>query len=98
MNIPDLRADSPEITLEHCYVLVERLSTMFDLLEGTPGAFKNIQLVDPYIMQEYYQDTFETHAFARLFQTEMGKGVLVGAFARKLLEKSDEEAANEIDV
>jgi hypothetical protein len=83
-SIPDLHADN-EITLEHCYILVERLGKGFDALEGTNGFYKHIaDLVNPARIKEFYDSFLEPPAFSRLFQTEFGKGVLIGMFMQNL--------------
>src|SRR5690606_26899604 len=92
MRIPDLR-NNPEITTEHCSVLLERLSKTFDLMDGQDG-FDLTNEIDPQVMKAHYEEWFEVEAFERLFVTEMGKGVLVGSFLHRLLEKMEEADAD----
>lgn len=88
MIVPDLRPDHTEITLEHCWVLINKLGEAFDLLEGTRGVFTEIEReINPELLKNHFEELFEPQAFSRLFSTELGKGVLVGTFAQVLLEK-----------
>lgn len=94
-TIPDLRLDN-EITLEHCYVLIEHLGYSFDTIEGASrGTFQEIANVDPTRMKEHFDSLFPADSFARLFQTEIGKGVLVGTYAHRLLMLSKKEELDE---
>lgn len=100
--IPDLR-DTPEITLEHCSVLLEKIEealNMMEELEGFAQAF--VQEIDSNVLLDHYEEHFEVDRFARLFRTEFGKGVLVGSFVQRLFDKiaidmaeGEEDAAQE---
>jgi hypothetical protein len=94
MKIPDLRSNT-DITLEHCFVLVELFGKTMDTIEGTLNVFQGMaEGLDPHLMKDYYETQFEPEAFNRLFQTELGKGVLVGAFAQSLLEQMAQDLEN----
>lgn len=89
-SILDLRTDGEFITLDHCYLLLERLGQSLDCMEGTESVFKEIaEEIDPTSVQEYLQRYFEAPEFYRLYRTEMGKGILVGVIVKSLLDKSD---------
>lgn len=93
-SIPDLREDHDEITLDHCYVLIAYLGRAFDLMEGTEDSFKDLAAaLNPEVMRDELQYYFKAPEFSRLFNSEMGKGVLVGVFAKTLLDRmnGDEE-------
>lgn len=95
-SIPDLQADKNEITLEHCYVLVDRLGIALDLIEGTPGAHKEItDAVNPELLKDHFEEHFVPDEFCRLFKTELGKGVLVGTYAKALMEQIIKERFEE---
>lgn len=84
-RIPDLR-NNAEITLEHCFVLINHFGQMMDQIEGTVNAFQGMaEGLDPNLMKDYFEQMFEPEAFQRLFMTEMGKGCLIGAFAQALM-------------
>lgn len=90
-HIPDLHANA-EVTLEHCYILVEYFGKSMDLIEGTVNAFQGMaDGLDPSLMKDYYESQFEPEAFNRLFGTDLGKGILVGSFAQALLSQMSED-------
>jgi DNA-binding cell septation regulator SpoVG len=88
-QIPDLRADA-EITLEHCSVLLEKIGNTLEVIDGQPG-FQVATLINPELLLEHYEDTFQPEEFCNLFRTEMGKGVLVGTYVQRLLERIKHE-------
>ncbi len=81
-NLPDLRPEMKEITLEHCSVLMERLSyTLGELYPEGPDEFTYIvDQLDVRHMQRDLGILFTVPAFERLFSTPFGKGVITGAF------------------
>jgi hypothetical protein len=82
--LPDLRADD-EITLEHCFILIDELGKAFDTIEGTDGHFTGIaEHVNPHVMKQYFDSQFPAFAFIRMFHHPLGKGVLVGMFMEHL--------------
>ncbi len=85
MNIPDLRYDN-EITLEHCSVLLERIGKTLEIIEGEQG-YLVADKINPRLLLEHYEEHFEPKAFSRMFGTELGKGVLVGSYLQRLLDK-----------
>ena len=96
-KLPDLRADTDFISLDHCYVLIEHIGRMFDIIEGAdPGCYAQLaEEIDPTLMQDTLQAHFEPAAFSRLYKTEMGKGILVGIFAKGILEHDEAEDEGE---
>jgi hypothetical protein len=86
--IPDLRLDQDQITLDHCYVLLVKLSEALDVISGTKGQFDElVNGFDPTVIQEDLQKYLNAPEFSRLFQNEspgFGKGVLVGFYAKEL--------------
>jgi hypothetical protein len=84
-TIPDLRDDHDQITLDHCYVLLTRLTEALDTLEGSTGKFADIiENFDPSIIQEDLQKYLDAPEFSRLFKSDFGKGVLVGFYVKAL--------------
>lgn len=80
-DIPDLRQDSEVVTIEHVSVLQERFGQVLD--DAYPGEYISsivIDNFDPLAMREELLTIFTQKAFLTLFQTEIGKGVLMGAF------------------
>lgn len=85
MNIPDLR-DNSEITLEHCSVLLERIGKTLEIIEGEHG-YEVTDKINSELLLEHYVEYFEPEAFTRMFGTELGKGVLVGTYLQRLLDR-----------
>lgn len=85
MTIPDLRLND-EITLEHCSVLLERIGKTLEIIEGQEG-FSVTNLINPELLLEHYKEQFDAESFCKMFNTELGKGVLVGTYVQRLLEK-----------
>lgn len=93
MNIPDLRIYNNEVTLEHCSVLQERLGRVLE--EAYPGQDLNVitnNNFDPERMREEILEIFTLDAFMNLFNTEMGKGVLIGAFLQEYVLGDEDES------
>lgn len=89
-NIPDLRPEFDEITYEHSSVLLERIKAALKIIEG--HEYVDLEFVDsinPERMKDIYSNLFEMAEFNRLFQTEFGKGVLVGCFVHQVMEETD---------
>ncbi len=95
-DMPDLRHDDGLITLEHCSVILERISQALSEWNG-PGDQEDFDasLIDPSILLDFYNDLFVPVQFQRLFATEMGKGVLAGVYLHGALERmnAEDEAA-----
>lgn len=91
MILPDLRPEH-EITLEHCSVLLERLKlALRAVYPGDPEEWSMIcDAINPEMMRRDIMSMFDKTAFQNLFGTELGKGVLVGAFAQKFLTDGEE--------
>jgi hypothetical protein len=87
MNIPDLRYEHSEVTLEHCSVLLERIPmALGDMYRGDQDEFKEIcEAVDPIRFKADMLSMMEERTFLSLFETEFGKGVLVGAFIQQFI-------------
>lgn len=90
MNIPDLR-DANDITIEHVGVLQERMGNILDEAHPDQGIADIINNhFDPEAMKEEMLTIFTPDAFLKLFQTEMGKGVIIGAFYQAYIDKAEE--------
>ncbi len=90
--LPDLRQDSEEVTIEHLSVLRERFGQVLD--DAHPGeGISDIVTnhFDDEAMKEEILQIFTPKAFLSLFQTELGKGVLIGAFYQCYIDGGDEE-------
>src|ERR1044072_1052496 len=88
--IPDLRLKQ-EVTLEHISVLQEQFGYLLDKAypgEGNADALINF---NPQLIHEQLLTLFTREALATLYQTEMGKGVLMGAFFQKYVGEAYEE-------
>lgn len=83
MNIPDLRND-PEITVEHCSVLLEKLGTMLELVYDDPELKKLASEANPVEIREVLAEHFSPRKFREMFRTDLGKGVLIGVFFQGL--------------
>jgi len=88
-NIPDLRDNHDQITLDHCYVLIAELGRAFDVMEGyPPGTFKHLaDEFEPTQVQTVLQKYFKAPEFSRLFNMPEGKWLLLGIFAKHLFDK-----------
>lgn len=83
---------SDQVTLEHCSVLQERLGAVLD--KAYPhqdlGAIVTNN-INPEILKEDILTLFSEPAFLALFDTEMGKGVLIGAFIQEFVMNQEDE-------
>jgi hypothetical protein len=92
-DIPDLRADH-DITLEHCYVLLNQLGKAIDLMDNSDEGSKAADEINVELLQHFYEDNFHQPEFSRLFNTTMGRGVLIGAYLKHMF---DERTQSEMD-
>lgn len=79
------------VTVEHCSVIIERLSKI--LQTAYPGDDISVIVdkhLDPRIVRRDVLTLFTPEAFIAMFQTEMGKGVIIGAFIQKFIFGADE--------
>lgn len=79
----------PEITLEHCSVLLEKLEQALNLLTGHESS-TFVREVDSSVMLDHYEEYFTPKHFSHLFTSDFGKNVLVGTFVQRLLERTRE--------
>lgn len=86
--IPDLR-DTPEITIEHCSVLLEKLGMMLETMYDDPGIRALAGEADARQMAEDLGTLFSPEQFQKLFSTELGKGLLVGVFFNRFILNED---------
>ena len=84
MKIPDLR-DNPEITTEHCSVLLEKLGVTLEIMYDDESLRDLAGEADAAQMASDLGTVFSVEQFHRLFQTELGKGLLVGVFFNKFV-------------
>lgn len=92
MRIPDLQSYDDTVTIEHCSVLQERLGQILD--EAFPEenlAVITTEHLDPVRMRTELLELFTPKAFLTMFQTEMGKGVIIGAFIQEYIFSELEE-------
>lgn len=92
MNLPDLREEDGIVTIEHCSVLQERLGLVLE--DAYPGQSLNEIIntrINPHSMKEEILELFTPEAFLTMFQTELGKGVIIGAFVQKYILSQDVE-------
>ncbi len=92
MQMPDLRQDDGVITLEHCSVVLERISKALHDFDGQDDF--DASIIDPMILLNYFNELFEPPQFQRLFSSEMGKGVLAGIYIHWIMERVREEEDN----
>lgn len=86
-SIPDLR-DTPDISLEHCSVLLESLRRGVGIIEGDDDVdLQFIDDIDVDALLEFYSGQFAPPEFSRLFSTDFGKGILVGCFVKEVMER-----------
>lgn len=83
-KIPDLRADN-EITLEHCYMLLEKVGTAVSTMEDNVEYGADIvNGIDIQHMKDFYVEMYTPNNFTRLYLTVFGQGVLVGSYVNFL--------------
>lgn len=85
--IPDLRAEHTDITFEHCHILLVRVAQAITMMEGADDFEFLADEIEVETLYRFYNLTFEKEPFNRLFQTEFGKGVLIGTFVQELKER-----------
>ncbi len=81
-----------EVLIEHISVIQERLASVLD--SAYPGEGITQIVVDgfePFRLREELLTLFTPVAFLNLFNTDLGKGVLIGAFMQKFVMERDEE-------
>ena len=78
-SFPDLRADHNEFTAEHCSVLLHKLGKLLDQMYGSGMADVDDQ-VDSEQMREDLLGLFSANQLSKLFETDLGKGLIIGIF------------------
>lgn len=75
------------VTIEHCSVLQERLGRILqDAYPGEPDILNvTVNHLNPVFMRDELLELFTAQALLTMFKTEMGKGVIIGAFIQKHL-------------
>jgi len=94
VRVPDLR-DNPEITIEHCSVLLEKLGKMLEIMYDDPAIRELAGEADARQMAADLSSSFSADQFHRLFQTELGKGLLVGVFFQRFILGDADETDDE---
>jgi hypothetical protein len=90
-SIPDLRVDHNEFTLEHCSVLLTRLGRTLDVIYEA-GASSVADQVDTETMRDDLLSCMSANQLSLLFDTELGKGLILGIFfTRFVLPLTEEE-------
>ncbi len=90
-TIPDLRIDHTEFTLEHCSVLLVRLGKALDKIHGE-GMSEIADQCDAEVMREDLLGICSARQLSILFETELGKGVIIGLFyGRFILPQPEDE-------
>lgn len=81
------------VTLEHIAVLQERLGATLEETDPGQGISEIVQShFDPEQMRGELLEMFTPRALLNLFQTEMGKGVILGAFIQKFILEGEDDA------
>ncbi len=91
MNL-SLQATPDEVSIEHVSVLQERLAEILDAAYPGDGVSDIVMNhFNPVRVREEMLTLFSPVAFFNLFKTELGKGVIMGAFINKFVMAEDEE-------
>jgi len=88
-TIPDLRSET-EVTIEHISKLREQLGQVLE--DAYPGeGISDIvtNYVSDQVMREQILSIFTPQAFLTMFQTETGKGILIGAFYQAYIDSEE---------
>ena len=88
MLIPDLRADFDKIELDHVTLLVKEMQEKFIDYYGEDF---DIELWDVVRIREEFSSIFTPKGFNLLYQTQFGKGVIIGSWLSKFIMKEGEE-------
>lgn len=94
MQIPDLR-DEPEITIEHCSVLLEKLGDLLSTAYEAPELKQLAGEADADEIRKMLANHFSPKKFRELFKTDLGKGVLIGVFFQELFVTTEDEDADQ---
>jgi hypothetical protein len=78
-KIPDLRHDHQEFTLDHCSVLLYKLGKLLDSIELGDNAEAADQM-DAVQMREDLLSLWTPQQLSVLFDSEIGKGLIIGVF------------------
>lgn len=89
-RVPDLRHDHNEFTLEHCSILLERLGGALDLIYDE-GMTELSSMVDAETMRDDLLSLMNAQQLSTLFDTEMGKGLIVGMFFGRFIVPQETE-------
>jgi hypothetical protein len=87
--IPDLRVEHNEFTLEHCSVLLVKLGAQLDLIYGG-GMMEIADQADPERMRDDLLSLMSANQLSILFDSEIGKGLIIGAFYAKFVLPQEE--------
>lgn len=88
MTLNDLNA----VTIEHATVIQERMAGVLEKAYPNQGVSKIVTThFDPEALKEELLEIFTPEAFLKLFASEMGKGVLIGAFYQQYIHSQVEE-------
>lgn len=91
MRIPDLRENSGKITAEHASVLLEKMGRLFQDIYGDEEIMKDVLEMDPVQMAEDLSSMLSHERFFKLFQYDLGRGMLIGLFVQRFLFRDDED-------
>lgn len=89
-SLPDLRYDHQEFTLEHCSVLLERIAKLFESVHDVEFG-ELTDTIDPDSIREFLLELLSPQELSEIFQTEIGKGFLMGMFIKRLVELQESE-------
>lgn len=80
-----------QIELDQITILVEYIQTTFVDYFGVDA---NVNAWDTVRIKNEFEEIFDADAFQRLFSTEFGRGVLVGAWAEAFIFSEEEASEN----
>lgn len=80
-TIPDLRPHHNEFTIEHCSTLLEKLGRCLEIIYGPDMGMTYIaDQCDPERMQQDLFSVMGEQQLINLFESDIGKGVIIGIF------------------
>lgn len=91
MNIPDLRAEDTGVTLEHCSVLLEDLGDVLAQAYRSDEFHSITAQIDPIRMKREILSIFDQDAFLHMFESDFGRGVILGAYIQQFIFGENEE-------
>lgn len=94
MQVPDLRTKNDRIELDQISILLNYIHILFK--DGL-GEAPDPNDWDSMRIRKEFEEIFSPEEFTRLFQTEFGRGVLIGAWVNRFIMGVEDEDTEMFD-